>query len=82
MNLWSEQFDATVRSHLLTANPNMLLTSVTSFSDMEFDSLSIMTLLTALEHSFGTVLPEQILDKGLDTTLGDLWLHLNNFHRL
>ncbi len=75
MQTWSEQFESTVRSSLLSAEPDLPLTSTTSLSDLQLDSLSVMSLVTQLECSFKTTLPPDALNRGFDTTLGDLWTH-------
>ncbi len=73
MRVWSELFESTVRASLLSASPDLPLTSTTSLSDLHLDSLSIMSLVTQLECSFKTTLPPDALTRGFDTTLGDLW---------
>jgi acyl carrier protein len=75
MQPWSEQFESTVRANLLSAEPGLPLAATTSLSDLHLDSLSVMSLVTALECSFRTMLPPDALARGLDTTLGDLWSH-------
>lgn len=75
MTTWSKDFEAVVRSHLLTADRDISLTPNSSFSELELDSLSVMSLLTALEQHFNRMLPGHALDQGLDTTLGSLWTH-------
>lgn len=73
MEEWSEQFEETVRTNLLSAEPDVQLTPTTSLASLQLDSLSVMALVTALECSFKTTLPPSALVHGLDTTLGDLW---------
>lgn len=75
MSQWSEQFESIIRSHLLASNAKVTLTPKTTFSDLELDSLTIMSLLTALENGFSKMLPEHALESGLDTTLAGLWSH-------
>ena len=75
MKQWSEQFESTVRANLLTADPDIRLTSTTSLGTLQLDSLSVMALLTALECNFNRTMPPSALARGLDTTLGDLWSH-------
>lgn len=73
MQPWPEQFESTVRTSLLSAAPDLPLTSTTSLATLQLDSLSVMSLVSSLECSFKTTLPPNALARGLDTTLGDLW---------
>ena len=75
MTIWSDDFESVVRAHLLAAGRDVALTPGSSFADLELDSLSVMSLLTALEQRFNRMLPGHALDQGLETTLGGLWAH-------
>jgi acyl carrier protein len=73
MQPWSENFESAVRASLLAARPDLALTPSTNLSALHLDSLSVMALVTSLECAFKTTLPPDVLARGLDTTLGDLW---------
>lgn len=73
VELWSTQFESAVRASLLSVEPGVRLSSATTLADLHLDSLSVMVLVTSLEQSFNTTLPQDVLVRGPETTLGDLW---------
>jgi MbtH protein len=73
VELWSTQFESAVRASLLSVEPGVRLSSTTTLADLHLDSLSVMVLVTSLEQSFNITLPQDVLVRGPDTTLGDLW---------
>ena len=68
-----EKFSAIVASHIPNAEQHFHIVDSTSLADLEMDSLTIMSMITAIEQDYGVTLPETCLAAGLDTTLGNLW---------
>jgi acyl carrier protein len=72
-SIWPDEFDQIIRQHCRFVDPAEPIHPEVSLIALGLSSLGLLTLIIAIEDSFGIVIPDEILTSDTLKTPGSIW---------